>query len=82
MNFDDNCTDPDLVEKAQAMLATCRHKMTGMEIDMCERLAGMAQRDYEPFSIRHENLQWFYNMTIQFAREIGEWIDSGKVVAA
>ena len=83
MLFCEEYIDEELVEKAQAMLATCRRRMTGMEIDMCEKLAAMTyDYDWVPFALTLDQFSWFNNMTIQFSREIAEWIDQhGRVTA-
>ena len=75
--------DHDTGEKAQAMMASCRRRMTGMEIDMCEKLAmTIEDEDFPPFVLSRYQLAWFDNMTIQFSREIAEWINQhGRVPA-
>ena len=65
-------SDSDLAA-ANAMLAKCRHIMTGREIEVCERIASLADSDFDEFSLTKEDVAWFSNMQTQFAREIGEW---------
>ena len=71
-----NSTIPEVIQ-AQALLATVHHLMTGREITICEDVA----EDGDNWN--HEEWGWFEDydgsdfrsLTIQFSREIANWIN-------
>ena len=77
-NFDndDEWIDKDLVENATALLATVRDRLTGMEIDMCEKLASMSfEKEWDSFYLSRDQLNWFNSLCIQFYAKISNWKD-------
>lgn len=65
--------DESDITAAKAMLDKCKQVMTGREIEVCERIASMEEADYESFNLTREDIAWFSNMQVQFAREIAKW---------
>lgn len=65
----------DAVEDAKALLETSRQKMTGREIEICERIASTVDDDFDPFNLDGDDMVYFELMKIQFAREIARWKD-------
>lgn len=65
----------EMAIQARAMLATCRRRMTGSEIRTCELLAQATGPAPESFTLTRDQIAWFHNMTVQFAKEIGDWIN-------
>jgi hypothetical protein len=79
-NFDnsDRWIDQELVDNARGLLATAKHLMTGMEIDMCEKLASMTSvSEWDSFYLTKDQLAWFKSLTVQFYARIANWKDSG-----
>ena len=66
---------PDAVEDAKALIETSRQKMTGREIEICERIASTEHDEFDPFDVGGEDMVYFESMKIQFAREIARWKD-------
>lgn len=65
----------DDTDAAQAMLATCRNRLTGREETVCERIASTLSDDFESFDLSRDDLTWFNSLKVQFAREIAMWKD-------
>lgn len=79
---------------AMAILAKCRHVLTGREIDICERAKSGELDEEESWLIDHDDeedgdddgavsgvpsdIQLFRSLETQFAWEIGEW--KGRLV--
>ena len=65
------------VMQASALLSTVYHLMTGREIRFCEDLAQNGDewnyKDWDWFE--EENGSDFRSLTIQFSREIANWIN-------
>lgn len=58
---------------AQAILDTSRHLLTGMEMQMLEKIAGMIEPDWNEFTLTVDQIQWFYSLQTQFAWDIAKW---------
>jgi len=58
-------------ETANALLLTCRSRLTGREEQICESIASTAEEDFDSFSLTREEQHWFESLKIQFAAEIG-----------
>ena len=67
--------EDEMAEVAGAILARCHHVLTGMEIMMLDKIAGMAEPDWDSFTLTVGQIQWFYSLQVQFAAEIGKWRD-------
>lgn len=69
----------DEEEDARALLARCRHVLTGREIAICEELIDEAARwggdDWDYFQTC--NGTEFGSLQLQFSREIAEWKNAG-----
>ena len=65
--------EEDTSRNAQAILDTSRHLLTGMEIDMLEKIAGMIEPDWNEFTLTVDQIQWFYSLQTQFASNIAKW---------
>jgi hypothetical protein len=65
--------EDEMAEVAQALLDTVRHVLTGMEIDMLEKIASMLEPDWNEFYLSTEQIEWFYSLQVQFALEISKW---------
>ena len=62
-----------MAEVAQALLDAVRHVLTGMEIEMLEKIASMLEPDWNEFYLSTEQIEWFYSLQVQFASEIAKW---------
>jgi len=65
--------EEDTSRNAQAILDMSRHLLTGMEIDMLEKIAGMIEPDWNEFTLTVDQIQWFYSLQTQFASNIAKW---------
>jgi hypothetical protein len=65
----------DDTDAARAMLDTCRNRMSGRELEVCERIASTVQEDFDDFNLTGNDLRWFESLKTQFAREIAQWKD-------
>jgi len=65
--------EDEMAEVAQALLDAVRHVLTGMEIDMLEKIASMLEPDWNEFYLSAEQIEWFYSLQTQFASEIAKW---------
>jgi hypothetical protein len=65
--------EDEMAEVAQALLDAVRHVLTGMEIDMLEKIASMLEPDWNEFYLSTEQIEWFYSLQVQFAAEIAKW---------
>lgn len=79
-NFEnsDRWIDQDQVDDARALLATARHLMTGMEIDMCENFASMSSvSEWESFYLTNDQMMGFNSLIVQFYAKISNWKNRG-----
>jgi hypothetical protein len=65
--------EDEMAEVAQALLDAVRHVLTGMEIDMLEKIASMLEPDWNEFYLSTEQIEWFYSLQTQFALEVAKW---------
>ena len=65
--------EDEMAEVAQALLDAVRHVLTGMEIEMLEKIASMLEPDWNEFYLSAEQIKWFYSLQTQFASEIAKW---------
>jgi len=65
--------EDEMAEVAQALLDAVRHVLTGMEIEMLEKIASMLEPDWNEFYLSTEQIEWFYSLQVQFASEIAKW---------
>jgi len=65
--------EDEMAEVAQALLDAVRHVLTGMEIEMLEKIASMLEPDWNEFYLSTEQIEWFYSLQTQFASEIAKW---------
>jgi hypothetical protein len=65
--------EDEMAEVAQALLDAVRHVLTGMEIEMLEKIASMLEPDWNEFYLSAEQIEWFYSLQTQFASEIAKW---------
>lgn len=65
--------EDEMAEVAQALLDAVRHVLTGMEIDMLEKIARMLEPDWNEFYLSTEQIEWFYSLQTQFALEVSKW---------
>jgi hypothetical protein len=68
--------EAEMAKIAQAILATSRHVLTGMEMDMLEKIATIDGENWEEsLELTIDNIQWFYSLQTEFSREIAKWKD-------
>jgi hypothetical protein len=67
--------EDEIAKIAQAILETSRHVLTGMEIMILEKLAGMIDPEWNAFQLTVNDIHWFHSLQTQFSREIGKWRD-------
>jgi hypothetical protein len=65
--------EDEMAEVAQALLDSVRHVLTGMEIDMLEKISSMLEPDWNEFYLSTKQIEWFYSLQVQFAQEIAKW---------
>ena len=68
--------EAEMAKIAQAILATSRHVLTGMEMDMLEKIATMYSNWEGSLELTIDNIQWFYSLQTEFSREIAKWKDA------
>lgn len=77
MNPVDGSSNQESIQNAQGLLATVRRFMTGIEIDICEKIADMERTDcWEPLYLSKDELGTFKSLITQFYAQITNWKDN------